>query len=176
MNKRMKTVLAVSAATLILTGCGGGGGQTTPGGGGGGNPGTTTPKKPLNKGKDQTVRLHWTQGKWWVNINGGKDENPSTATSEVGKDVGPSMFEVTILGKSTTFANSGALQVWEGSKTSNPAGSTQILGPLISPDGKKLTFFDLNQGPAMKIYYTITLANGDKIDPIVDNGGGGNMD
>lgn len=172
-SERRKTIAVILAATLVLAGCGS---KSGTGGNAGGNVGVTTQfKKPMKKGDDQTVRLHWKDGKWWVNINGGPDKDPSTATSDLKKDVGPSKFEVTIAGKSTTFAAADPLQVWEDSKTSNPPGTTQILGPDISRDGKKLTFYDLNQGPAMKLYYSITLANGEKIDPIIDNGGGGNM-
>ena len=121
------------------------------------------------------VLLHWKQGQWYVQLNGGPDENPSTAEIKLAKDTGPTMFVVTIAGNATTFMESGSLQTWEGAKGTNP-DSTQILGPVVSPDKKKLTFFDLNQGPPVKIYYGFTLATGDKIDPIVDNGGGGNME
>lgn len=174
MNQRTMTIFAVSALALMLAGCGSGGGHK-PAGDGGGSQGML-PKKPVNKGADKKVVLNWENGQWWVQLDGGSNQKPDKATTVLKKDEGPTMFEVTIKGKSSTFPKSGSLHVWEDSKTSNPEGSTQILGPIISENDKKLTFFDLNQGPKMQIYYSITLADGTKIDPIVDNGGGGNME
>jgi hypothetical protein len=163
--------LAISAATLIVASCN----APKTGDGGGGTPGGTVGHKPMKPGPGQKIILNWKQGAWWVKLNGGNDENPKTATIKLAKDTGPTMFEVSIEGKpAATFKNPDGLTVWEGAKSGTP-GSTQILGPVVSSDGKKLIFFDLNQGDPVKLYYSLNLTDGTSVDPIVDNGGGGNM-
>jgi hypothetical protein len=37
-----------------------------------------------------------------------------------------------------------------------------------------MVFYDLNQGEAVTIYYSLNLDNGQSVDPIIDNRGGGN--
>jgi hypothetical protein len=63
------------------------------------------------------------------------------------------------------------LTVWEKSK-SGTAGSKQILGPVMDKD-RQLIFYDLNKGKAVTLYYSLNLDNGNSVDPIIDNRGGG---
>jgi hypothetical protein len=171
---RMKTIAAIFGATLILAGCGGGTGQTGGGGGGGGNP------NPVQPGTDQKIHLVWKKADnaWKVKLNGGPEEDPRTAKTELAKGVGPTKFEVDIQadGPSTiSFKNPGGLSVWTGSKSTPQAGinSTQILGPTIDEHGH-LIFWDLNQGDPVTLYYSLHFneAGVPSVDPIVDNGGG----
>jgi hypothetical protein len=166
-TERPNKIAVVFAATLLLAGCSA---PKTPGGGGGSPGGGSGAHKPLKPGPDQKVLLHWKQGAWWVQLNGGNDEDPNKATLKLAKDIGPTMFEVTIQGKPGATFKPAGLTVWETSK-SGTSGSTQILGPFVCSDGKKLTFYDLNQGDPVKIYYSLNLTDGASIDPIIDNGG-----
>lgn len=152
---------ALCAAGLLLTSCGGRHAQ------GNGN--------PVKQGQAQDVHLIWNPGqnKWKVKLNNGQEQDPSAATTFLAQGTGPTMFVVDIAGKPAGFKDPGGLTVWEGSKT-QPGGSTQILGPIITKQGK-MVFYDLNQGGPVKIYYSINLDNGESIDPIIDNRGGGNM-
>ena len=84
------------------------------------------------------------------------------------------MFVVDIAGHPTaSFKDPGGLTVWTGSKSAPQQGinSTQILGPVITKDGK-LVFFDLNQGNPVTLNYALHFNNGvPSVDPIIDNGG-----
>jgi hypothetical protein len=110
-----------------------------------------------------------------VKLNGGGEENPDTATTTLTKGTGPTMFEVDIQGSTTvSFKDQDALSVWTGSKSAPQAGinSTQILGPIITKQGK-LVFWDLNQGDRVILNYSLHFNNGvPSVDPIIDNGGG----
>jgi len=147
----------VFAATMLLTSC------EKPRPEGGGN--------PASQGQEQDVHLIWNQGetKWKVKLNNGPEQNPSTARTELAKGTGPTKFTVRITGPAE-LTDPGGLTVWENSK-SGTAGSTQILGPIMNKD-KQLVFFDLNQGDAVTIYYSLNLNNGKSVDPIIDNRGG----
>lgn len=158
---RPSRVAALFVAGILLASCGDRHGQ------GGGN--------PVQPGQAQEVHLIWNAGlnKWMVKLNNGQEQNPSSATITLPEGTGPTMFTVDIAGKQAAFKETGGLTVWEESK-SKPQGSTQILGPVITKQGK-MVFYDLNQGAAVKIYYGLNLDNGESIDPIIDNRGGGNI-
>lgn len=131
------------------------------------------------------VQLIWIAGqnKWMVKLDNGSEQAPDQAKTPLDPNSGPAMFVVDIAGNppgNPTFKDPGGLTVWEGSMTdpkspppSNPT-SNQILGPVIAgPDNnKKLVFWDLNQGSARRVFYSINLSDGTSIDPIIDNGGG----
>lgn len=120
----------------------------------------------------ERVQLIWNQGlnKWMVKLNNGQEQDPATAHTQLAQNSGAAMFIVDIAGKAATFKNPGGLTVWEGAK-SNPQGSTQIVGPVLASNDK-LVFWDLNQGNAVALYYSLNLSDGTTIDPIIDNGGG----
>lgn len=170
MTGRVTIILAISAATLIFAGCT----QKTPGSGGGGT------GKPPTAGTTQKIHLVWknSTNEWKVQLrDGGPEEDPKTATTHIGRDVGPTQFEIDIQGPtSATFKDSGALDVWEGvGKKSQPQSglnSPQILGPSFSKDGKKLIFWNLNEGNPVTLNYRINFDTGPSVDPIIDNGGG----
>ena len=168
MSVCMKTILGISAASLILAGCG----QRTPGTGG------TATGKPPKAGATQKVHLVWQAGAWKVSLNGGPPVDPSTAKTSLAYDIGPTKFEVDIQGppSAPSFKDPGGLDAWEGvnAKSNHQDGinSTQILGPAFTKDGKKMIFWDLNQGASVTVNYQINLSDGSKVDPIVDNGGG----
>jgi|tagenome__1003787_1003787.scaffolds.fasta_scaffold20197355_1 hypothetical protein len=167
MTGRMKTILAVSAATLILAGCT----QKTPGSGGNGT------GKPPKAGAIQKIHLVWKGTFWKVKLNGGGEEDPKTAKTPLAPGDGPTMFVVDIQGPTTaTFKESGSLDAWEGAnaKSSPQVGvnSTQILGPSFTKDGKQMIFWDLNEGAPVTVNYRINFDTGPSVDPIVDNGGG----
>jgi hypothetical protein len=65
------------------------------------------------------------------------------------------------------------LTVWAGPKGTPQSGiDTQILGPVLTKDGK-LVFYDLNMGDPVKLSYSIHFqGNVPSVDPIIDNGGG----
>ena len=169
MTGRMKAILAVSAATLILAGCNG-----SKGGGGGGGAGTG---KPPAAGATQKVHVVWQAGAWKVSFNGGNPQNPSTAKTTLAQNAGPTMFVVDIQGPTTaSFKDPGGLDVREGvnAKSQPQTGikSTQILGPTVSNGGKQLIFWDLNYGAPVTVNYRLNFDSGPSVDPIVDNGGG----
>jgi hypothetical protein len=159
----VKKIVVVCAATMILAGCGHGGVR--------GN-------NPPPAGPDQQVHLIWKQAtnEWMVKINNGPEVKPSDAHTPLPKGTGPTKVTVDIAGNTlASFKNSGGLSAWTtGSKLQpqNGINSTQILGPVVTKDGK-LVFYDLNQGDAVTIYYSIHLDNSPKpdVDPIMDNGG-----
>ncbi len=168
-TSRLKAIAVLGAATMLLAGCDH---RAGPSGAGGGNP------NPIKSGPAQKVHLVWKkhENKWMVKLNGGGEENPSTATIDLKQGVGPTMFEVDIQGDTdATFKDIDGLIVWEGQKKAVKSGSTQILGPILSNDKKKLFFFDLNQGGAVKLYYGLNFEDGTSVDPIIDNGGGTNL-
>jgi hypothetical protein len=163
--RNVKTMTAVLAAALILTGCG------VPKGQGSGNPGQPGPA--------QKIHLVWKQATndWKVKLNGGGEENPKSAKTMLAQYTGPTMFEVDIQGSTTvSFKDPGGLDVWEGDgKKSQPQSginSTQILGPIINKQGN-LIFWDLNQGDPVTLNYRLNFNSGPSVDPIIDNGGGG---
>ena len=143
----MKKFAVVSVVALMLAGCGG-------------------PKvqgNPSQQGQAPQVKL-----------NSGPEVNPAAAKSTLALNTGPTMFVVDIAGHPTaSFKDSGGLTVWTGSKSAPQQGinSTQILGPVITRDGK-LVFFDLNQGNPVTLNYALHFNNGvPSVDPIIDNGG-----
>ena len=150
-------IAMVFAATMLLASC------QKPGTAGGGN--------PVKQGQAQDVHLIWNQGqnKWKVKLNTGPEQDPSTARTELVKGTGPTMFTVRITGPAG-FKDPDGLTVWEKSK-SGAAGSTQILGPVMTKQGN-MVFYDLNQGDPVTIYYSLNLDNGQSVDPIIDNRGG----
>jgi hypothetical protein len=152
-------IAMLCAATMLLAGC------EKPGPRGGGN--------PVGPGQPQEVHLIWNAGQnqWKVKLNNGAEQPPTNATIVLPEGTGPTMFTVDIAGKQAAFKEPGGLTVWENSKSGTP-GSTQILGPIITKQGK-MVFYDLNQGAAVKIYYSLNLDNGETVDPIIDNRGGG---
>ena len=167
MTRRMKTIVAISAATLILAGCN----QRSPGSGGAGT------GKPPKGGTDQKIHLIWKGTYWKVKLNNGGELDPDKAHTPLNQGEGPTMFVVDIQGPTTaTFKASGSLDAWEGpnAKSSPQAGvnSTQILGPAFTKDGKQMIFWDLNEGAGVTVNYRINFDTGPSVDPIIDNGGG----
>lgn len=161
---RMKAIVVIFAATLTLAGCG----QKMRGNG-----------NPAQPGPTQKIHLVWKGSEWKVKLNGGNEQNPKTATTKLNEGVGPTMFEVDIQGStSASFKDPGGLSVWTGDKSVPQSGisSTQILGPVVSKNGKQLTFWDLNQGDPVILNYSLYFDSGPSVDPIIDNGGGGNKD
>jgi hypothetical protein len=155
----MKTITAISAATLLLASCGSPKGQAPA-------------RKPPEKGAEEKVHLIWKQAtnEWKVKLGNGPEQDPKTATTTLDPGRGPTKFIVDISGNAVGFKDPGSLTVWENAKTSSP-GSTQILGPEIDKNGK-MVFYDMNYGDKVKIYYSINLDNGTSVDPIIENGGG----
>ena len=85
------------------------------------------------------------------------------------------MFVVDILGNSgASFKDPDGLSVWPGSKSIPQSGvnSTQILGPIVTKNGKELVFYDLDEGDAITLNYSLHFDNGTpSVDPIISNGG-----
>jgi hypothetical protein len=171
---RLKIIAVLGAASMVLAGCGQ---KAVPGpGGGGSNP------NPVKAGPGQKVHLIWKKhdNKWMVKLNDGPEENPTTAKTELKQGLGPTMFEVDIQGDTdAAFKDIDGFIVWEGQKKAVKSGSTQILGPVLIYDknnrATKLFFFDLNQGNAVTLYYGFNFDDGTSVDPIIDNGGGTNL-
>ena len=171
-------IALISAAALLVVGCDG---KKEPGNAAGNTVGNTVAPgsgKPHGPGTGQQVDLIWKQGtnSWKVKLNNGPEQDPATATTSLALNVGPTMFTVNI-GGSATFKDPGALDVWEGpgAKSSPQSGinSTQILGPIITKNGKTLIFYDMNYGSGVTINYRLNFNNGvPSVDPIIDNGGG----
>ena len=111
-----------------------------------------------------------------VKLNNGPEVKPALAKTTLAKGTGPTKFIVDITNYPTaTFKDPGGLSVWTGSKSAPQSGinSTQILGPVVTDNGRKLIFYDLNQGPPVVLNYELHFNSGIKsVDPIVDNGGG----
>lgn len=163
---RSMKIAVIAAAMLTLAGCKAPNVQGHCGGNGG---------NPYKPGPDQKVELKWKTTEWKVKLNGGPEENPKSAKTTLAQCTGPTMFEVDIQNSApATFKASGALSVWHDSKAPGNEGSTQILGPVVSADGKKLVFFDLNQGEPVHLFYGFNFneAGTPPADPIIDNGGG----
>ena len=160
-----KRIAAILAATLVLASCGH---QPVRGNG--------NPEKP---GPPKKVHLVWQANQWKVSLNGNAPVNPATAHTALTRNTdGPTMFEVDIQGSTpATFKDPGGLDVWEGAnaKSQPQAGinSTQILGPVVTNNGKRLVFWDLNQGNAVTLNYSLHFneAGIPSVDPIIDNGG-----
>ena len=166
----MNRIFGISVAALLLAGCNGeksAGNETTP-----------PPGGPPGKGASQQVDLVWKQGtsQWKVKLNNGPEQDPATAKTVLAEGDGPTMFVVDISGPAT-FKDPGGLDVWEGDNAkSQPQpgiNSTQILEPIVTKNGKRLVFFDLNYGSKVTINYQLNFNNNvPSVDPIVDNGGG----
>lgn len=130
-----------------------------------------------NQIKTERVHLVWKGGAnpWKVKLNGGGEMDPGAAKTVIAKGDAPTMFLVDIQGSTpATFKNPGGLSVWSGPKLPTQQGinSDQIVGPVITNNGK-LIFFDLNQGPPVALNYALHFNNGvPSVDPIIDNGGG----
>jgi hypothetical protein len=161
----MIKIAAIAAGALIVVSCGG--------------PKVQNNGNPNQAGPSQKIHLIWKGTEWKVKLNGGPEENPKTATTKLDSGVGPTMFEVNIEGggpNPPTFKESGGLSVWAGDKSSPQSGvdSTQILGPVVTKQGK-LVFWDLNQGDAVTLSYSLHFneAGVPSVDPIIKNGGGG---
>jgi hypothetical protein len=111
-----------------------------------------------------------------VALGANQPVKPAAAHSKIARCTGPTQFIVDIVGNtSASFKNQGSLDVWEGanakSQPKQGINSTQILGPVVTKDGK-LIFYDLNQGNAVTLNYQINFNNSVKsVDPIMDNGG-----
>jgi hypothetical protein len=155
-------IAVLCAATTLFANCGG--------------PKIQVNGNPAKPGPTQKIHLVWKGTNWKVKLNNGGEEDPKAAKTALTYDTGPTMFEVDIQGPTTvSFKDSGALDVWEGDgKKSQPqsgVNSTQILGPIITKQGK-LVFWDLNQGDPVTLNYQLNFDNGPSVDPIIDNGGG----
>lgn len=165
-KRRVKRTALIFGVTLLLAACGGP--KVQPGG----NP------NPVQPGPDQKVHLVWKQAtnEWKVKLNGGGEENPSTAKVALAKGIGPTKFEVDIQGSTVSFKDPGGLSVWTGDKSVPHSGinSSQILGPVVTKNGKQLIFWDLNQGDPVVLNYSLFFDSGPPVDPIIDNGGGTN--
>jgi hypothetical protein len=158
--ERLKKIALIFAATLVVAGCGG------PKGVRGGNP-----AKP---GPPQKVHLVWVSNQWKVSLNGGPQVNPAAAKIDLARNTGPTKFEVDIQGSTpASFKDPDGLSVWTGSKSTPQSGinSTQILDPVVNKNGKQLIFWDLNQGDAVTLNYSLHFDTGPSVDPIIDNGG-----
>ena len=158
--ERVKKLAAIFAATLVVSGCG--------------TPKVQGNNNPAKPGPTQKVHLVWQTNQWKVSLNGGPLVSPATAKTELTRNTGPTMFEVDIQGNTTaSFRDADGLAVWTGSKSTPQSGinSTQILGPVVSKNGKQLTFWDLNQGDAVTLNYSLHFDTGPSVDPIIDNGG-----
>ena len=133
---------------------------------------------PARPGPPQLVHLIWKQATstWKVKLDDDPNEqDPKTAETKVAWGVGPTMFQVDIQGggSSPTFNESNGLTVWTGDKNFPQSGgkTTQILGPVFTKQGN-MVFWDLNQGNAVKLNYSLHFNNNiPDADPIIDNGG-----
>lgn len=155
-SRRLKIFAGLCAATILVTGC------------------KKQPNTMRTQDTAEKVHLIWKQAtnEWKVKLNNGSEQNPASARTKLDKNSGPTMFVVDIQGRpGASFKNPGGLTVWQGSK-SGPQGSAQILGPIVTQDGKRLFFIDLNEGNAVTLYYGLNFNNGlQSVDPIIDNGG-----
>jgi hypothetical protein len=162
---RLKTIATITAAALLVAGCGGPSPSTSP------KP-QAVGDNPKKQGPPELVHLKWKGTGWKVKLGNGNEEDPDKAKTTLRE--GPTMFVVDIQGKNATFRNQDPLAVWEGSKSAPKSGinSTQIIGPSFNKQGN-LVFWDLNQGPPVTLYYSIHFNEPDvpPVDPIIDNGG-----
>src|SRR6478672_12031883 len=144
-TRSMKKITVVLATTLLLSGCGAPKVRS-------GNPG-----KP---GPPEKVELVWKQAtnEWKVKLNGGSEQDPKSAHTNLAKNTGPTMFEVDIRGggSSPPPFKDGGFSVWEGqgqkSVPQQGINTTQILGPVITKNGT-LVFWDFNQGGPVTLNY-----------------------
>ena len=168
----MTKIAVISAAALLLAGCEAKKAPAPPPG--------PAPANPAQPGPDQLVHLVWKQAtsEWMVKLNGGPEQPPAQAHTSLAPGVGPTKFVVDITNYPTaTFKDPGGLAVWVGAKSASQQGinSTQILGPIVTDNGRKLIFYDLNQGSPVTLNYELHFNGGVKsVDPIIDNGGGNN--
>ena len=163
-TRRLTTIATIATAALLVAGCG------APKVQGGGN--------PKQQGPVQKVHLIWKGTEWKVKLNNDPQEkDPKTAKTTLSQGTGPTMFVVDIQNSApATFKDPGGLAVWTGSKSAPQSGinSTEILGPVVTKQGKELVFWDLNQGGPVTLNYGLYFnENGvPPVDPIIDNGGG----
>ena len=161
-KKRAKKVAALCAATLVLASCSG--------------ERSLTNGKPPKQGQTEQVRLVLKGSVWKVQLKGGGEEDPAKVHTKIGKDVGPTVFVVDISGNAATFNNTEPLSVWTGDKNVPQSGinSTQIVGPIVDKDGKRLMFVDLNYGDPVTLNYSLHFNEPGvpAVDPIIDNDGG----
>lgn len=176
--RSLKKIAVICGGAMLAASCGGGGKDV--------QPPAPQAKKPPKQGEVQTVELFLKEGNIWkVKVKGNPNEqDPKKAKTILDENVGPTMFEVTIKEGTATFTASDLpLAVWEGTgpngeKAPAPAqwgiGSTQIIGPYLKDNGKKLVFYDLNYGSKVTLNYALRFKeNGvPPVDPIIENGGG----
>lgn len=161
---RMKTIAAISAATLLLAGC-----EARK---------ALPPGKPPQPGPPQMVTLvpsgSGANTTWKVRLNGGAEQSPDTATTRINPGDGPTKFTVNIAPNPSgiEFRTQNPLSVWAGPKSPARSGiDSQIVGPVLEQG--KLVFWDLNYGAAVRLSYSIHFeGNVPSVDPIIDNGGG----
>lgn len=163
--RRLKTIAIITATALLVAGCGA--------------PKVRNSGNPKQPGPPEKVLLTWSQSDnaWKVQLNGGPQKDPKTAKTTLAQGTGPTMFIVDINGSTNaTFKDPGGLAVWTGSKSAPQSGinSTQILGPVVTKQGKQLVFWDLNQGDPVTLNYGLYFNESGipPVDPIIDNGGG----
>ena len=159
--RSLKKIAVICAATVLVSSCGGGGRKMTGG-------------KPPAPGQAQQVLINWTGTEWLVQLNGNPPVKPAQAKSNLGAN-GPTMFVVNIVGHPTaTFKNSGALTVWQGNKSQpQPGIDSEVLGPIVTNNGKQLIFFDLNYSKVTLNYALhFNQPTVPSVDPIIENGGG----
>jgi hypothetical protein len=165
--RRLRTIAALVAATTLLAGCGHKDVRA-----GNGN--------PVKPGPPQKIHLLWKSGTWKVKLNGDPNEqDPKTALTTLVKGVGPTEFDVDIQTSAPATFKDDGLAIWEGNKSNPQTGinSTQILGPIVSADRKTLIFYDLNQGDPVQLSYSLSFKESGipSVDPIINNGGGPNL-
>ena len=159
----MSKITAIAAVALLVTGCG-------------------EPKMQRNAdypGPTEEVKLKWqggpVQNKWKVELSNQQEKDPKDAITVIPQGADPTMFVVKISGHNTaTFKNPGGLSVWEGgpgAKSLPQQGikSDQIIGPIVTENGRKLVFFDLNT-TQVTLNYALHFNNGlPTVDPIIEN-------
>lgn len=159
----MSKITAIAAAALLVTGCGK-------------DQQANARRGPDYPGPSELVRLKWqggSQNQWKVDLKG-VEKAPKDAKTIIPQGDGPTMFVVDIDGhKDATFKNPNGLSVWEGenAKSSPQQGinSDQIIGPIVTKDGRKLVFFDLNTKKVTLNYALHFNNNVPTVDPIIEN-------
>jgi len=156
----MQKTIAIAAAAMLLAGC-----QKAEVQGGPDYPGPT-----------EEVKLKWIEGqsKWMVQLRGQAEKEPKDAKTIIPQGADPTMFVVNISGhQDATFKNPGGLSVWEGENAKSlpqqGINSNQIIGPIVTENGRKLVFFDLNTAQ-VTLNYALHFNNGiPTVDPIIEN-------
>jgi hypothetical protein len=116
---------------------------------------------------------------WHMNIAGQGKGGPNNYPKAVVKHGSNADFHFAITGPGTqniTFADINPISIAPDTGTGSPTvignNSDQIVN--ISVGGKKvLSFTDLNTDPPAKLTYQLNFSDGSKLDPIIENGGGG---